>query len=121
MDRGWHHNTNQIFAAADRKPVLLLLNEMLRAIGAICLIGVVTGPVVWIADLLGVHTPWITVRQAFLLMLAALFISNAAAILHVVLVSSLPKSQKWHWVHRLTSPFIPFAAFEYLMRSGAPK
>ena len=89
---------------------------MLRAIGVICLIGVVTGPVVWIADLLDVHTRWITVRQAFLLMLAALFVANAAAILHVALVSSLPKRQKWHWVYRAMLPFIPFAAFDYLMR-----
>jgi hypothetical protein len=89
---------------------------MLRAIGVICYIGVVTGPVAWIADLLGVHTPWITVRQAFLLMLAALFTANATAILHITLVSSLSTRHKWHWLHRVMLPFIPFAAFDYLMR-----
>jgi hypothetical protein len=90
---------------------------MLRAIGVICLIAVVTGPVVWIADLLGVRTPWITVRQAFILMLAALFIANAVAILHVALVSRLPKRKKWDWLHRVMLPFTPFAAFEYLIRT----
>jgi len=90
---------------------------MLRVLGVICYIGVVTGPVVWIADLLGVHSPLITVRQAFLLMLAALFIANAVALLHVALISSLPKRQRWHSAHLLMSPFIPFAALDYLMRN----
>jgi hypothetical protein len=94
---------------------------MLRAVGVLCLTGVVIGPAVWIADLVGVRTPWMSVRQAFLLMLAALFIANAAAIVHVAALSSLPKRQKWHWFHRAMSPLTPFAAFQYLMRGGLPK
>jgi hypothetical protein len=92
---------------------------MLRTIGVICLAGVIIGPVVWIADLLGVQTPWITVRQAFLLMLAGLFAANAVVLVHVAVFSNLPKRQRWHWLHRSILPFTPFAAFEYLIRAGA--
>jgi hypothetical protein len=101
-------------------PVLLLLNQMLRTIGVICLVVVIIGPVVWIVDLLGVQTPWITVREGFLLMLAGLFAANTVVLVHIALFSNLPKRQKWHWLHRAMLPFTPFAAFEYLMRRGAP-
>jgi hypothetical protein len=92
---------------------------MLRAIGVICLLGVIIGPAVWIADILGVRMPWITVREAFLLMLVALSSANAVVVAHIAMVSNLPKRQKWHWLHRAMLPFTPFAAFEYLMRGGA--
>jgi hypothetical protein len=52
-------------------------------------------------------------------MLAALFAANAVVLVHVAVIANLSKRQKWHWLHRAMLPFTPFAAFEYLMRSGA--
>jgi hypothetical protein len=71
-----------------------LSNEMLRGIGVICLSGVIIGPVVGIADLLGVRTPWITVREAFVLMLAGLLTANAVVVAHIATASNLSKRQK---------------------------
>jgi uncharacterized membrane protein YcjF (UPF0283 family) len=108
-----------VFLGAPARQRFGLLNEMLRAIGVICLLGVIVGPAVWIADILGVRMPWITVREAFILMLAAFLTANAVVVAHIAMVSNLPKRQKWHWLHRAMLPFTPFAALEYLMRGGA--
>lgn len=94
---------------------------MLRALGVISLVGVIIGPTVWIGDLLGLRTPWVSVREAFVLMLAALFTAQVVVIAHIAVISNLQKRQKWNWLHRVMSPFAPFAAFEYLWRGGAPR
>ena len=98
----------------------------MRTVGFLCIGGVVVGPAIWIADLLGFRLQWFPVRNAFLVMLAAFTMANVVALVHVGWFSRTPKSQRWNSVHRLFSPLQMFAAFEYLIdsdrrrRAGAP-
>ena len=91
---------------------------MLRFVGLVCLAAVVIGPTVWIADLLGLKLGFLSVRRAFLLMLAGFVVANSVALVHVAVCSRLAKSAKWRWVHVMMHPFQMFAAFEYLIAGG---
>ena len=89
-----------------------------RGVGTLCLIGVIVGPAVWIADLLGVSIAWLSVRQGFILMLLGFSAANILALIHLVFVSRLPKAQKWEWVQSFSMGFRMFASFEYLFGEG---
>jgi hypothetical protein len=86
-----------------------------RSIGLLCLIAVILGPAVWLADLMGFSLGWLPVRTAFLIMLGAFAVANIVALVHVVWFSGMPKSQRWDLVHRMFSSLQFFAPFEYLM------
>jgi|SRR6187200_291724 hypothetical protein len=89
-----------------------------RGVGAVCLAAVVAGPTVWIADLLGVHIPWLSVRQAFIAMWLGFSTAHVVALVHLVFVSRLPKAQKWEWVWAFSIWFLLFASIEYLFSEG---
>ncbi len=89
--------------------------RILWLVGVTCLAAVVLGPLVWIADLLGVRFAWLSVRTAFLLMLGGFVLADTVALFHVVCFSRLAKREKWHWIHVMMLPFLMFAAFDYLM------
>lgn len=89
--------------------------KILRLTGVTCLVAVVAGQTVWVLDLLGLPFAWVSVRTAFLLMLAGFLVADAVAYWHIVFISRLPKREKWHWIHVLMLPFQMFAAFQYLI------
>ena len=90
----------------------------MRSIGFLCLIAVVLGPAVWIADRVGFSVAWFPVRTAFLVMLAAFALANIVALVHVVWISPAPKGHRWDLSHWMFSSLRFFAAFEYLIDSG---
>jgi hypothetical protein len=84
-------------------------------VGVACLAAVVLGPLVWIADVLGVRFAWLSVRTAFLLTLGGFLLANTVALFHVVCFSKFPKREKWRRIHVMLLPFRVFAAFDYLI------
>ena len=94
------------------------LNRLTQILGLVCLIGVIVGPTVWIADLLGIRMSSLSVRAAFIMMLGGFAGANVFACVHLFFVSRLPKQQKREWLQSFYLGFRMFASFEYLFTSG---
>jgi hypothetical protein len=92
-------------------------NGLTQIIGLVCLVGVIIGPTVWIADLLGIRMGSLSVRAAFIMMLGGFAGANVFACMHLFFVSRLPKQQKREWLQRFYLGFRMFASFEYLLTS----
>jgi hypothetical protein len=89
-----------------------------RVVAALCLAAIILGPVAWIASLLGFSIAWLSVRQAFIVMLLGFAAVHVVAVIHLIFVSRLPKAQKWEWVQSLFVGFRVVASFEYLFSEG---
>src|ERR1700738_1791215 len=98
-------------SADRRRPTRVVCRELMRIVGWLCLIAVVLGPIVWVADMAGLRLTWFSVRSAFVAMLLAFVVADTTALLHIVFFSRLPKSTRRRWTHILLLPFHMFAAF----------